>query len=136
MKQIILSPEEKQLLVQLMDKTDRKDAVSQNSYEILRTEIKEAVIMECEKIPEKVIRLNSKFDIKTPNRLISSYQLVLPKESNINEGKLSILAPMGIALIGYEEGDEVMWKFPAGEMMITIINVENSACQTISEEVF
>jgi regulator of nucleoside diphosphate kinase len=41
-------------------------------------------------------------------------QLVFPSEADFERGKISILAPIGTALIGYRTGDTVEWKVPAG----------------------
>jgi len=40
--------------------------------------------------------------------------LVFPSEADFKLGKISILAPIGTALIGYRAGDTVEWKVPAG----------------------
>ena len=42
------------------------------------------------------------------------YTLVYPKDANIEEGKLSVLAPIGTALLGYQAGDIIEWLLPAG----------------------
>jgi regulator of nucleoside diphosphate kinase len=40
--------------------------------------------------------------------------LVFPGEADIEQHKLSVLAPIGIALLGYKAGDTLEWKVPAG----------------------
>ncbi|GAA4453901.1 GreA/GreB family elongation factor [Novipirellula rosea] len=42
------------------------------------------------------------------------FTLVSPDEANIAEGKLSVLAPLGTAILGYRVGDIVRWKVPSG----------------------
>lgn len=41
--------------------------------------------------------------------------LVYPKDANSSEGKISILAPLGSALIGLKVGQEINWMFPDGK---------------------
>ena len=50
-----------------------------------------------------------------------TYHLVFPDSANVNQGKISILAPIGTALLGYKVGDIVRWKVPAG---LTELKVE------------
>ncbi len=52
-------------------------------------------------------------------------QIVLPEKSNIKDGKISILAPLGTALIGFSENDSVVWNMPAGEIQLRILSVSN-----------
>lgn len=50
-------------------------------------------------------------------------QLVLPKDANSTQKRISILTPMGSALIGYAENDKIMWEFPNGMKEVQIIKV-------------
>lgn len=43
-----------------------------------------------------------------------TYTLVYPEYANSNENKISILAPIGTALLGYKVGDTIEWEVPAG----------------------
>ena len=52
-------------------------------------------------------------------------QLVLPSEGDLSKRKLSIMSPMGSALLGYVEGDKVAWNLPMGTEDITIEKVIN-----------
>ncbi|RYD78610.1 MAG: transcription elongation factor GreAB, partial [Verrucomicrobiaceae bacterium] len=40
--------------------------------------------------------------------------LVYPDAADAESGKVSILAPLGTALLGYRAGDTFQWKVPAG----------------------
>jgi len=51
------------------------------------------------------------------------YQIVGPDESDINEGKISVTSPLGRALIGKEEGDEVEVKTPAGLRYYEVVEI-------------
>ena len=46
---------------------------------------------------------------------MDTFTLVYPDEANIAEGRLSILAPLGTAILGYRVGDSIRWKIPSGE---------------------
>ena len=51
--------------------------------------------------------------------------IVTPDRANIKEKKISIMAPIGTALIGFRQGQKVKWKVPAGYKMFTILEVSN-----------
>lgn len=122
-EKLIIAKSENNLIRDLLNKVYSKDAVHQNCYKRLREELMNADIVDDTMVPHDVVRLYSFIDVLTPFGYIDGYQLVLPRESNQLEKKLSILTPMGSALIGYAEGDEVLWSFPKGEKMITIKGV-------------
>ncbi len=50
-------------------------------------------------------------------------QLVFPSEADYERGKISIMAPIGTALIGYGVGDTVEWRVPAGIRRLKIQEV-------------
>jgi regulator of nucleoside diphosphate kinase len=51
------------------------------------------------------------------------YTLVLPSQADVTRGSISILAPLGTALLGYRAGDEVEWRMPGGPVRLTIEEV-------------
>jgi transcription elongation factor GreA len=50
-------------------------------------------------------------------------RLVGPDESNVDDGDISVLSPLGRALIGKEPGDEIQVKTPGGLRLLEIINI-------------
>lgn len=81
----------------------------------LRGEIDTAEIVESEEIPADVVTMHSTVrlrDMQTKEE--ETYTLVYPEEANIAEGKISILAPIGTAILGCRVGDTVRWKVPSG----------------------
>ncbi|HPD18445.1 MAG TPA: GreA/GreB family elongation factor [Candidatus Goldiibacteriota bacterium] len=87
----------------------------------LKDEIEKAEIVEAEKIDSDVITMNSIVvvkDIETGE--IEKYELVFPELANIDEGKISILAPVGCALLGYRVMDEIELNVPSGIRRIRI----------------
>ncbi|KAB2835548.1 MAG: transcription elongation factor GreAB, partial [Candidatus Brocadia sp.] len=49
-----------------------------------------------------------------------TYTLVFPENADIARGKISILAPIGTAMLGYEAGDAFEWKVPAGKRRLKV----------------
>lgn len=101
-----------------------KDNTYRTSIHKLNEEMQSAKVLKSDQMPLDVIRLNSIVTIQTGFELEKTYQIVIPENSDLEKEKLSILAPMGLALFGYAEGDEIMWKFPVGESAIKIIKVK------------
>lgn len=83
--------------------------------EDLSRELDRAVIVQPEDIPGDIITMNSTarlIDLDTQENL--TYTLVFPENANISEGKISVLAPIGTAMIGYRVGDTFRWQVPDG----------------------
>lgn len=92
----------------------------------LSDELNRAIVIKEEELNKKIIRLGSEIEflvMKTERKM--RIQLVLPEESNLQQQKISIFAPLGTALIGFSENDEVEWEMPGGKMLLKIINVSN-----------
>jgi regulator of nucleoside diphosphate kinase len=60
-------------------------------------------------------------DLETGERM--EFTLVCPADANIEEGKISVLAPLGAAMIGYRVGDEFEWSVPYGERRFRVTAV-------------
>lgn len=81
----------------------------------LEQELKNARILPAKTIPEHVVGINTSVqvrDIETSEVL--NFELVAPSEAKIKNNKVSVLSAIGLALIGYEVGEEVSWEFPEG----------------------
>lgn len=97
------------------------------NYRKLSEELKKARLVEEIDFPKDVVRLNSTVIIKdlTTNRKMT-LTIVLPQKANIKEKKVSVLAPVGTALIGFKKGQVVSWSVPAGEKDFEIMEVIQS----------
>jgi len=81
----------------------------------LEDELNRARVVPSKNIPQDVITMNSKVrlrDLDSGQEIV--YSLVFPGDANVSENKISILAPIGTALIGYSVGDTIEWKVPGG----------------------
>lgn len=100
------------------------DQTQQKSILKLAGELEHAQVKDQEDMPRDVIRFNTWITIGAKNGWHKKFKLVLPKNSDVATDKISVLAPMGAAVMGYAEGDTVIWDFPAGEQQLTILKVE------------
>jgi regulator of nucleoside diphosphate kinase len=81
----------------------------------LRDELDRAEIVEPEQIPPSVVTMNStvRFRIESSGEDYC-LTLVYPKDVDASGDKISILAPVGSALLGLSTGDEIEWPRPGG----------------------
>lgn len=87
----------------------------------LAFEINRAEKINSEKIPPKVVTMNSEVRLlneDTKKEIL--VKLVYPNEANFKKGLVSILSPLGTALLGYEVGDQVLFEAPKGQVTMTI----------------
>ena len=85
------------------------------SLETLQGELDRAHIVEPTAIPHDVVTMNSQVrltDVETNEEQV--YTLVFPSQANLEQRKLSVLAPIGTAILGYRVGDRVEWRVPGG----------------------
>lgn len=83
----------------------------------LEKELSRSTVVPSNEIPPNVITMNSTFilrDLKTKE--IITYSLVYPEDANVFDGKLSIMSPIGTAVLGYGEGDTFEWEVPEGSV--------------------
>jgi regulator of nucleoside diphosphate kinase len=91
----------------------------------LSGELKSAKIVKDNDLPASVASLKSVVEIKNKESgQTFRFQLVLPAEANFSEHKVSVFAPIGIALLGYPIGAEIQWEMPDGVKTFEIISCE------------
>lgn len=81
----------------------------------LEEELARATVVPEFELPFAVVTMNStvKFrDLESGKE--SKVTLVFPENANLDEGKVSVLAPIGIALIGLRLNEEIEWPMPSG----------------------
>ncbi|MGH8470236.1 MAG: nucleoside diphosphate kinase regulator [Gammaproteobacteria bacterium] len=89
--------------------------------ESLQNELDRAHIVDSTAIPHNVVTMNSRVrlkDMETDEEKI--YTLVFPSDADIERYRISILAPIGTAILGYRAGDTVDWLVPAGKRKVRI----------------
>jgi regulator of nucleoside diphosphate kinase len=102
-------------LNELIDGLRLSPKANQANLDLLEKELYRGVLVDPQDIPHDVITMNSKVSITdTDSGEKMTYTLVFPSAANIAENKLSVLAPLGMALLGYRKGDAIEWPVPSG----------------------
>jgi regulator of nucleoside diphosphate kinase len=81
----------------------------------LRGELDRAMILTPEELPAGVVTMGARIwmqDIES--REVEVYTLTFPEQADPEEHRLSVLAPIGNAILGYADGDELAWETPGG----------------------
>lgn len=89
--------------------------------EKLQIEMRRAVVVSPREIPGDVVTMNSTvclMDADTGEE--ETYTLVFPEDSNPEQGKISVLAPIGTGMLGYKVGDIFEWIVPAGKRRLLV----------------
>jgi len=84
----------------------------------LEAELARATVVEPKDMPATVVTMNStvRFEVDS-SREEFCLTLVYPRDVDASGEKISILAPVGSALLGLSQGDEIEWPKPGGGML-------------------
>lgn len=91
----------------------------------LESKLAQAQVIDPLPQPDGRVVFGAKVTVYDPNvKQENCYQLVGQWESDPNRGRISLTSPLGQALIGKEEGDEVRFKAPGGARLLEIVEVQ------------
>ena len=97
---------------------------SRDDLRELQAELEHAQIVAPEEVPGQVITMNSKarvLELKSGEEMI--YTLVFPDQADIDQGRISVVAPIGTAMLGHRVGDEFEWGVPGGIVRLRVEEV-------------
>jgi regulator of nucleoside diphosphate kinase len=90
----------------------------------LREELDRGRVVAPAEVPEGVVTMRSRVRVRDlKSRETETYTLVFPEEADIEIGKLSVLAPLGTALLGTRVGDVIEFEAPAGTRRLKVEKV-------------
>jgi regulator of nucleoside diphosphate kinase len=93
-------------------------------FAALEGELARATIVPREEIPRDVVTMNSRvvFENETTGER-REVTLVYPGDADIDAGKISVLVPVGTALLGLRVGQSIDWELPSGGHRYRVIEV-------------
>lgn len=94
----------------------------------LTGELERARVVAQSKLPANVVRMGSYVSFTTSDGANRTFQLVYPADADISAGRVSVLTPMGAALIGLSEGQTIPWTTRDGRTLsltVTSVHQEN-----------
>lgn len=92
--------------------------IATNIKSALLTELERAELVAPEQIPANVVTMNSQVKFSVISTGVTfTLKLVYPKDMDDSGNTISILAPVGSAMLGLKEGDEIDWQDGQGGML-------------------
>jgi len=94
------------------------------NLERLNEDLQQATVVDSKDIPPDVVTMNSTLqvrDLDSGEEMV--FTVVSPSNADVSQGKISLLAPVGSAVVGYRSGDTVEWRVPAGLKRLKIEKV-------------
>ena len=94
------------------------------SLQKLREELDRAAVIDPAAMPAGIVTMESTVEFEDlGTNEIEEYTITFPDRANVEEKRLSILAPIGTALIGCRVGDIVSWSTPGGMRQLKVRRV-------------
>jgi len=95
-----------------------------DNLERLSEDLERATVVDSKDIPPDVVTINSTLQIRDlDSGEEMMFTVVLPSNADVSQGRISLLAPVGSAVVGYRSGDVVEWCVPAGLKRLKIERV-------------
>lgn len=107
---LTVSTRDAQRLEALLASMDPSPAVARLEGELAR-----ARLVEPAQMPPRTVTMNSRVRcVEEGSDRVHELQLVYPHEADVTAGRISVLAPVGSALLGLSVGDVIDWPVPGG----------------------
>jgi regulator of nucleoside diphosphate kinase len=118
---IFVTEEDMERLRQLVESAQGNATRDLEHLQMLQKELDRAEIVASTEIPDDVVTMNSRVRIRDMDSGREAvYILVFPRDADVAQGRISVLAPIGTAIIGYRAGDVILWPVPAGRRRFKI----------------
>ena len=121
---IFISVPDMEKLRRLLDSVKNSASKDREHLAMLEEELDRARIVSAGRVPANVVTMNSRVrmtDLDTGNEM--AYTLVFPRDADFSQGKISVLAPIGTAILGYRAGDVIEWNVPGGKRKLRVEEV-------------
>jgi regulator of nucleoside diphosphate kinase len=121
-RQIFITENDWNRLGKLISNALRDGLQNDKSFEKLKSEMVKAKIVDLDQLPPDIITMNSRSLIEI-DESEEEIALVYPEDADLIENRISVLSPIGTAILGYGEGDQILWEIPSGVTKIHIKKV-------------
>ncbi len=119
--QLYITSADLKRLERFLSTKDLRNVKDNRHLESLQLKLGRAIVVKPENIPGDVITMNSQVhltNLETGEKMV--WTLAFPWNANIDEGKISILAPVGTAIIGCKSKDVIELEVPSGSIRLKI----------------
>lgn len=119
MGKIYITQFDKDRLMKLLDKKKPHDDFDK----ALLVELDKGELVNPKEVPADVITMNSEIRFSGEHDEDWKYWLVFPEDADLENNKISILSPIGCALLGYGVGDKITLHTPQGRKDLIVKEV-------------
>ena len=123
-KDIYITQYDLERLLKVLRELPEKKHVTGFSVQELEDELNRGIVVSPKEVPENVITMNSRVlmrDVESGNDM--TLWLVFPDKVDAVKNPVSILSPLGTAMIGYKVGDVFEWESPSGAKKIEVLDI-------------
>jgi regulator of nucleoside diphosphate kinase len=120
----------------LVEAARRYERADFESLDLLQQELDRAILCALGELPADVVSVNSQVlvtDLESGKK--AEYTIVFPRDANYEDKRISVLAPIGTALLGYRTGAEVEWPTPGGLRRFRIERVKRTARRRVAAKI-
>lgn len=97
------------------------EAMDRDDVSGLVSEVQRAVVVPASEIPPDVITMNTRARLlDLDQRTTLDYTVVYPEDADFAAGRISVVAPIGAAMLGSRVGDEIEWVVPSGPRRLRV----------------
>ncbi len=123
-RKIFVTEYDHQRLVDLIDASAGSYSRDRADLDELAEELDNAKIVAPKRVPPDVVTMNSTVRVRdTETEKEFTYTLVFPDDADASDGKISVVAPIGTALLGYKCGDVIEWRVPNGTRRLELLEI-------------
>jgi len=124
MQHIYITQNDRDRLLDMTMRLEKKENKDKLYLDALAQELARATILPSEKIPGDVITMRSQVRLRDlDSREEMTYTLCFPEEADAAAHKISVLAPIGTALIGCKAGETIEWEVPSGKRRLKVMEI-------------
>ena len=123
-RRIFITRQDRERLTTMLDEALAAKHRDAASLKELAHELASAQIVDPQDVPADVVTMNSRVVVKdVENGENSEYTLVFPEQADVAQGRLSVVSPIGTAILGYSKGDTITSQTPGGPRQIKITDI-------------
>lgn len=123
-RNIFITDRDMKRLKGLLDSARRFLTRDHQYLETLREGLDQAEVVPSHQVPADVVTMNSHVRLRDMDTGVESeYRLVFPREADLAKGRISVLAPIGTAILGYRVGETVEFQVPVGRKRLKVKSI-------------
>lgn len=123
-KYLYITESNREYLESILEHTRTSNERQKENLARLAEDLDRANVVEPRDIPADVVTMNSKVQLRNLDSGTEMiFTLVYPTGADASQDKISVLAPVGSAVLGYRAGDVIEWNVPAGKRRLKIEKV-------------